>query len=327
MAVGALFVALALFWLSTRQWPVLVRAVIWLGGAVLLVAASVLVSDQRFSLAGALGDAFTSPDWRQSALARALLLNAEVVAPFIQQLFDFFLVASVLMGALALLAFTKGERLERFLRPSIIALVAFIAGSAATLSVVAIGFGGYVRPRAYFGEGSQIQVTDGDTLRLREYALRLWGADAPEEGQVCAGLDQANCDETARDFLQSLVQRGPVHCEQRLSPQSRHPRDTFGRALVQCWVTPVGAPRIDLAEALIRAGFAVQLEGGDYGYGAAEAFARTTRAGLMGGCTLRPDIWRSRSPENREARLVFERDQTVAVNVATMGDCTGRMRP
>ncbi|MFT3729081.1 MAG: thermonuclease family protein [Terricaulis sp.] len=290
-ALAALFGALVLFWISTRQFRPAVRFLLWLGGAGLLAfaAQSTINSPDQFGLIHGLVAA--ADDNGESPIARALRLNASAVAPFLQQLMDFFVIAGAALGLLSLAAFSKGEALERFLRPTLFALAGFVGGSIATLAIVAIGFGGYMRPRAFTvsaTEVADIRVHDGDTFRIGDYSLRLYGIDSPELDQIC-GLTGDKCGDAAREELNSLLQHG-VQCDQTLSRKGRV-RDALGRPLVRCLI-PRNGGSVDLSQELVRLGYAVQYQGDDYGYGAQQQFALQTRAGIMGDCSLRPDVWR-----------------------------------
>lgn len=323
LALAVLFGALALFWLSTRQFAVIARVGIWIAGAGLLAwAATSATTQNEFGLWSAFGDAWEGRDhFRDTAIYRAFSLNLETVIPFLKQLSDFFVVAAVVLAGLSLLAFTPGEAIERFLRPSIFILAGFISGSLATLAVVAIGFGGYSKPRVFTSDGEQVRVHDGDTFWIGEHSMRLFGADAPEGNQKCHRLPDENCGTTARDYLAALIADRTLQCDQMLSRESKRPRDSFGRALVRCWLTD-GDARIDLAEQLIRTGYAVQYEGDDYGYGAAETAARASRSGLLSGCWLRPDIQRSRQRAHQAAREAFARGEPLGSEIATVGECS-----
>lgn len=323
LALGLLIAALGLFWISTRQFPLVVRSAIWVAGAALLTLAATSAPHSEFGLWTAVGDALSQKRLSESAIYRALLLNAGTVAPFLSQLFDFFVVTSAALGVLALLAFTRGEWLERLLRPAIIVILGFTAGSVATLAVVAIGFGGYSRPRTFTSDGQQVRVHDGDTFWIGEHSLRLFGIDAPEARQTCKGLADERCGVTARDHLGELLARGTLQCDQMLSRENRRPRDTFGRALVRCWLIEENS-RIDLAEELVRTGYAVQYEGDDYGYGAAQISAQRQQVGLLSGCWLRPDIQRSRRVEDQATREDFANGRPLDADVPMVGVCSER---
>jgi endonuclease YncB( thermonuclease family) len=224
-----------------------------------------------------------------------------------------FVVVAAAIGAFALLAFTRGEQIERALRPSILILWGFMAGAVATLVVVAIGFGGQVRQRGYFGQLSEADVHDGDTFWIGEMPLRLWGVDAPELTQVCAGAE--DCGGAARRQLLEIVGDGLLRCEQKQRRSGSYV-ESFGRPLVQCWVRKGGEPEFDLGEQLISLGFAVQYEG-DLSFGYASAEVKGRDLGIMTGCSLAPEVWR----RNRGARSEFIRTRAPPSNVRSMGHC------
>lgn len=310
MSVLALISALLLLWLSTLQIKQPWRLVIWTGGFALIVAAvwTLTAQPDHFGLFRALADAWDHRgDLENSVLVQAFSRNAPSVGRFVPQLLDLFAIAAIVIAALALAAFTRGEQLERALRPAIFVLWGFMAGAAVALSVVAIGFGGQIRPRGYFGQLTANDVHDGDTFWIGEMPLRLWGVDAPELTQSCSGF--ANCGADSRLALVEIVGDGLVHCEQRQRPSGSYV-ESFGRPLVQCSVRRDGQPAFDLGQAMIERGFAVQYEGdSSFGYSDAERIGEGH--GIMSGCSLRPDVWR----RDREARRAF------LAGAETMGAC------
>lgn len=317
-ALPAFVGSLALFWLSTRQFNFPVRFAVWASGIGLLAFAAFarFSTNDHFGVVEALADAWAyKADFDHAAIAQAFTSNADTVARFVTQLLDFFVVAGVVLAILTLLAFTRGERLEEALRPLILALIGFVAGGAAALALVAVGLGGQIRPQTFIGHVPQsvdgeAQVHDGDTFSLGEVSLRLWGIDAPELSQTCLGAE--NCGEQSRQHLESLVVGETVLCQQRQSPTGRK-IESFGRPLVECW-TLHGPQRVNLGERMISDGYAVRYRG-DPGYFSS---AGPDQFGL--GCTLRPDVWRTK----REARIAFEAAHSIATNAATMGDCQRR---
>ena len=322
-AIVALFGALAFFWLSTRQLPLAMRALIWLAGVGLLAWAMFgHAPTAEFGLRPALQDAWAHRDrLSDAAIVQAFANNAVTVAQFIAQLLDFFLIASAVVGVLALLAFTRGERLEKALRPTILALFGFIAGSTATLAVVAIGLGGQVRPRTYTGIVPMSAVHDGDTFSLGEVSLRLWGVDAPELEQRCRSGEV--CGERSRTHLIELLSGALVQCDQQKSLRSGRLTESFGRPLVRCVARRQGR-REDVGGRMIEDGFAVMYRSDNrYGYSVQQAHALESLAGLMGRCMLRPDIWRN----NISTRLAFESNAALPTDAVAMGDCSALSAP
>ncbi len=314
-ALLSLFGALALFWFSTRQFQTWMRLAIWLGGIALLSwTAFGIAPKDRFSIVGAFEGALRHG--QEAPLIQSLASNAGTVAPFIAQLLDFLVIGACVLAALALLTLTPGEKLERAVRPIILAALGFLSGSVAALGLVAIGFGGYIKPRSYFADASMIEVIDGDSIRIGEYLLRLDGADAPEHNQTCRGLEGV-CGDAARSHLAALLRQGVARCQQTLTEQHEHPRDTFGRPLVECWISATNGEAFDLAERMIGDGYAVASGATGRRYRDAEGLARAERRGLMGGCSVTPEVWRSR---DRTVRHAFENGEAIDPE-HTMGHC------
>jgi len=315
-AFALLVAALGVFWLSTRQFKQPSRFLIWLVGAISLALSVWLLANahDHFGLFRALVDAWEHrADPANSVLIQALSRNASSVAGFIPQLLDIFVVVAAVIGGAALFAFTRGEQLERALRPSIFVLWGFMGGAVTALAVVAIGFGGQVRQRGYFGQLTERDVHDGDTFWIGEMPLRLWGVDAPELTQVCAGIE--DCGRASRSQLLEIVGDGLLRCEQRQRRSGSY-IESFGRPLVQCWVRRQGEPEFDLGRRLIERGYAIQYER-DPSFGYSDAEASGQGLGIMSGCSLAPEVWR----RNRSARNEFIQTQVVPQGAAAMGRC------
>jgi endonuclease YncB( thermonuclease family) len=110
------------------------------------------------------------------------------------------------------------------------------------------------KPPASANISCQVQwVHDGDTMRCAGYrkSSRLYGIDAPEmpgacrQGRECVSGDPY----AARDYLASLVARGPVRCQHTET-------DRYQRPIMQCWVG-----KVNLSCAMIAAGHAVRRYG------------------------------------------------------------------
>lgn len=127
-------------------------------------------------------------------------------------------------------------------------------------------------------------VVDGDTFTLGADRIRLWGVDAPEGRQVCrdGGGQAYRCGDRARDQLKALIGERPVDCRQR-------DRDQYGRSVAQC-----RAGGVDLGEAMVRAGWAVEYRTFSHGaYAAVEAQAKAAKRGLWAGTFEPPSAYRA----------------------------------
>lgn len=89
---------------------------------------------------------------------------------------------------------------------------------------------------------AEVRVVDGETLRLGDRVLRLYGVDAPTRGQACGPV--ADCGGMAAAELARLVRDRSVEC--RIQGQDR-----FGRAFGIC-----RAGGVEVNGSLVAAGWA-----------------------------------------------------------------------
>jgi len=126
-------------------------------------------------------------------------------------------------------------------------------------------------------------VTDGDTLRIGDARIRLFGIDAPEGKQTCErdGLPWL-CGQEAGAYLRRLVADEPLACAQRN-------KDRYGRIVATC---KLGDGR-DIGAVMVGSGLALAYR--QYGgkiYDAPEAEAKAARKGLWSGSFEPPWEWR-----------------------------------
>lgn len=124
------------------------------------------------------------------------------------------------------------------------------------------------------------KVVDGDTLRIGERRIRLYGIDAPDERQTCL-LDGRpwGCGRDATFALAYVVGYHWVTCEVR-----EHRGEL---AIAVCHAGPE-----DLAESMVRAGFALAQQNVTGAYDDAEAAARRAKVGLWKSEFVKPWEWK-----------------------------------
>ena len=130
-----------------------------------------------------------------------------------------------------------------------------------------------------------VVVVDGDTLVLGGERVRLWGIDAPEDGQPCERDGKLyDCGASAQAALLELVAGRDLWCAVR-------DRDRYGRTVATCRVGGPDGP--DLGASLVRAGWAVDYRRYSKGrYARDEASARRAGLGLWEGRFTSPETCR-----------------------------------
>lgn len=291
--------SLAIFLLSTRQFALAWRAQIWLVAAAVLIAAAFIAFDSP-GRPGVVSLAFQHP----YAFLDAIVANWPTVGGAVVPMFDIFLAVSILVAFTCLIAFTRGEAIEKAVRPFSIALIGAVAGGLVALVIAGVGFGGLVKRQVYLGVVEADDVIDGDTIRMGDISLRLWGIDAPESEQTCSDAAGHSVDAGKRshEHLVSLVRDKLVVCAKPLAGKAI--RETFGRPIVAC---RVGGGRTDIAEAMAIDGFAWLFT--DHGkvtssYEAQVSDAIAEHRGLHAYTCVAPELWRN--PTRRTLALRFQ---------------------
>jgi len=165
----------------------------------------------------------------------------------------------------------------------------FVVGAMAILgaSFVAMGLpsdlmGSAPRNQEWYSPAAQIRIVDGDTLRMGERTLRLYGVDAPVRGQFCTDESGRlyDCGTAAAAELARLVGERGVSCRVQ-------GRDRFGRALGVCQ-----AGDVELNASIVTNGWALADGGSLPALVPIEAAARVAQRGLWRGGFEPPSHWR-----------------------------------
>lgn len=139
------------------------------------------------------------------------------------------------------------------------------------------------------------RAVDGDSLEIGSTRFRLFGIDAVEKHQTCERDGQAwSCGADASSALAALVERGSVNCTQRSI-------DQYGRIVATCLVGGY-----DLAEQMVRQGYAVALPDFATTYVSAEQAARSRGVGIWSSEFQIPSEFRAsdtRSAAERQAMI------------------------
>ena len=119
---------------------------------------------------------------------------------------------------------------------------------------------------------------DGDSLRIGEQRIRLFGIDAPEFDQQCTKSGQRwACGQDAADRLSRLVTGREVRCVGL-------GEDAYGRTLARCSVG-----QVDVNRTMVATGYAVAFRRYSTDYVSAEESAKVSRKGLWAGSFKMPE--------------------------------------
>jgi endonuclease YncB( thermonuclease family) len=129
------------------------------------------------------------------------------------------------------------------------------------------------------------KIIDGDTVQFGEIRLQMEGIDAPQTDQLC--FDDTGrrwkCGVAATEHLRKRAGRKSWTCE--VVRKTLH-----GRLLANC-----RADGQDIANRMVRDGWALASTTGSAAYLATEEQARSSEAGLWSGAFVAPLDWRQRN--------------------------------
>ena len=125
-------------------------------------------------------------------------------------------------------------------------------------------------------------ITDGDTIKISNNKIRLYGIDAPEKKQKCSkNENEYNCGVAATKALVKKISKNMVKC------QIQKNKDRYNRFIGVCFVD-----QEDLNKWMVRNGYAVAYRRYSKDYILDENFAKTNKLGLWSGSFLKPEKWR-----------------------------------
>jgi endonuclease YncB( thermonuclease family) len=125
-------------------------------------------------------------------------------------------------------------------------------------------------------------ITDGDTIKIFNKKIRLYGIDAPEIKQICIKNSQEySCGKEASNALFKKIGDKSVVCK------VQHKLDRYKRYLGVCFIG-----EINLNKWLVRNGYALAYRRYSTDYIEDENYAKNNRIGLWSGSFIHPEKWR-----------------------------------
>ncbi|NDW01065.1 thermonuclease family protein [Yangia sp. PrR002] len=166
-------------------------------------------------------------------------------------------------------------------------------------------------PAAQSSFSGSLHVIDGDTFDVGDVRVRLFGVDAPEQGQTCDGdgTPQWNCGAWVTDEVRARYDGRRARCE-------RLDTDRYGRAVARCSVDGEDMGRTLVSEGLL---FAYRDYSMDYDLDEKRAAVRGV--GLHGAQVQRPAAYRAETRRAANAAALEEAPEGCVIkgNISSKG--------
>ena len=140
-------------------------------------------------------------------------------------------------------------------------------------------------------------IIDGDTIKIANERIRLYGIDAPEINQECQkpflsiGFFTFNkkysCGEISKKILKKFIKTQIVKC-------IFESRDRYNRPIAECFTN-----KKNINSWMVKKGYAVAYKKYSKKYINEEAYAKENKLGLWQGPFIRPEKWRKKNKYKR----------------------------
>ena len=134
-------------------------------------------------------------------------------------------------------------------------------------------------------------VTDGDTIKINDQKIRLFGIDAPETKQFCKEVYLSflifnfkrdyKCGEKSTNALKKKIQGKNIRC------LVQNNKDRYRRNIGICYLK-----KQDINSWLVKNGYAIAYRRYSKKYVPDEDFAKENKLGLWQGKFMNPEKWR-----------------------------------
>lgn len=135
-------------------------------------------------------------------------------------------------------------------------------------------------------------IIDGDTLKIKNEKIRLFGIDAPEMNQMCKRpylkigfltfSTNYNCGEMSQIRLRKYVKNKAIKC-------IFNSRDRYNRLIAECYVD-----KKNINSWMVENGYAVAYRKYSQKFVLKENQAKKLKLGLWQGSFIRPEKWRKK---------------------------------
>ena len=141
------------------------------------------------------------------------------------------------------------------------------------------------------GRGSDISITDGDTIKIGKEKIRLFGIDAPEIKQICKYKNNNSyaCGEVSKDTLTYFIKEysnKKIYCYYS-------ERDRYNRIIGECFIGADSS--LNINEKMVSWGQAVAYLKYSKKYLEAQNKAKNIKIGIWAGTFDLPEEWRKKN--------------------------------
>jgi len=158
-------------------------------------------------------------------------------------------------------------------------------------------------PKIINGLLGQVEVIDGDTIKINNKKIRLYGIDAPEINQECKNNfgESYKCGLLSKTILEKILSKSLVSCHYNNF-------DRYKRILGTCYVTQILGnftengivkhlieENLDINTTMVRFGYAVAYKKYSKKYIEDENYAKFNNKGLWSGKFDMPWEWRKKN--------------------------------
>ena len=125
-------------------------------------------------------------------------------------------------------------------------------------------------------------ITDGDTIKINNIKIRLYGIDTPEKKQTCLNENHKKyfCGKEATNYLKKLIKNKTIYCLKK-------DLDQYGRIIGVCFDN-----NININAKMVESGWALAYRKFSIDYIKLEEKAQNNKLGLWSGDFIEPWKWR-----------------------------------
>ena len=160
--------------------------------------------------------------------------------------------------------------------------IGVLGGIALVVAIVILNKGTNDTPETLPDTGQEVEVIDGDTIEVNSEKIRLYGIDAPENGQPCKRNNSSyDCGAASKEHLEFILAGTKVQC-------TRQGKDKWGRFIGKCT-----ADGDDVSQLMVRHGWALAYRKYSSAYVQDEEFAELNKLGMWSKDFSLPSQWRN----------------------------------